>query len=71
MNAIMEDGEAPYNQTDAARAMGVDVRTLRRWTADKKVPFSKIGNVVRYPAEFVKRFRRGEHHSGNAQQSQG
>jgi hypothetical protein len=71
VNAIMDDKEAPYNQTNAARAMGVDVRTLRRWTAGKKVPYSKIGNVVRYPAEFVKQFRRGEHPNGNAQQSRG
>lgn len=53
------------NQIDTAREIGVTDRTLRQWTKDRKVPFSRIGRTVRYPRSFVEAFKRGEY--GHAQ----
>jgi len=33
---------------EAAEYLAISVRTLQRWTGERKVPSSRIGEVVRY-----------------------
>jgi excisionase family DNA binding protein len=38
---------------DIARAYSVSVRTVREWQAQRRIPFLKIGKIVRFDAEAV------------------
>lgn len=43
------------NQTEAARLLGVPVRTLRHWTARGKVNSGKVGRRRLYPMSELRR----------------
>ena len=43
------------NQTEAARLIGVPVRTLRQWTAQGKVNSGKVGRRRLYPMSELRR----------------
>lgn len=36
-----------------AEYFGVSLPTVRRWTAEKRIPFRKIGRTVRYSLEEI------------------
>ena len=52
------------NETEAAKILGLEVTTLRRWrwAGSPSLPFHKIGNAVRYSrddlADFIEAGRR-------------
>lgn len=39
---------------DAARALGVSLRTLWGWTRDGRLPHIKLGRVVLYPVAMLR-----------------
>jgi excisionase family DNA binding protein len=45
------------SQRDAARLLGLSVRTLERWrrTGEVDLPYVKLGNSVRYKLESIER----------------
>jgi len=48
---LLEIPALAMNQTQAAEALGVSVRTLRTWTRQGRVPHVQIGRMVRYPTD--------------------
>ena len=36
------------NALQAANYLGIEEKTIRKWTSEAKIPFTKIGNTVRY-----------------------
>ena len=41
---------------DAARTLGVSVYTLRRWIAQQRVPFVRLGRCVRFDPHALAQF---------------
>lgn len=39
---------------EAAARLGVGVRTLRRWVAEERVPYRRIGRTLRFPLAALK-----------------
>ena len=50
-----DDGPTLVNEVQAARMLGLSVKTLRRWRwAGKPPSFVKIGSAVRYDPEVLR-----------------
>ena len=34
---------------EVAKHINVEIKTIRKWTSENKIPFVKLGSEVRYP----------------------
>lgn len=42
--------------TEAAEYLGISAKTLYNWVSQRKVPFFKVGNMVRFDLQELDRF---------------
>ena len=47
-----------YDVADVARELKVSVATVRKWVLQKKLPYRKIGTLVRFLPEDIERIKR-------------
>lgn len=50
---LLEVPSLCMNQTQAAEALGISVRTLRSWTRQGRIPHATLNGVLRYPTAAI------------------
>lgn len=49
--------EKLINVREVAEALGVKVPTVRKWVLERKIPFTKLGALVRFKPEDIEKIK--------------
>jgi excisionase family DNA binding protein len=51
------------NVSEAAEVLGIAVKTLRNWTSAGKIPYTKVGRLVRYSRKAIEKYNQKHSHT--------